>query len=96
MDMAETEEDRQILRLILSRGSVGRPFIAPPDIPPERVAALQNAFTEMVNDPEYLAEAERLRLEISPLTGEQVAALIRDIYLTPAPVVERARAMIQP
>ncbi len=96
MDMAETEEDRQILRLVLSRGSVGRPFIAPPDIPPERAAALQNAFTEMVKDPEYLAEAERLRLEISPLTGEQAAALIREIYLTPAPIVERARAMIQP
>ena len=96
MDMAETEEDRQILRLILSRGLIGRPFIAPPDIPPERVAALQNAFDEMVRDPEFLAEAERMRLEISPLTGEQAAALIDEVYSTPAPIVERARAMLRP
>ena len=96
MDMAETEEDRQILRLFLSRGSIGRPFIAPPDIPPERVAALQSAFAEMVSDAEFLAEAERMRLEISPLTGEQAAALIQDVYSTPAPIVERARAMLRP
>ena len=62
---------------------------------PERVAALQNAFNEMVRNPEYLAEAERMRLEISPLTGDQAAALIRDVYSTPAPIVKRARAMIR-
>ncbi len=96
MDLAQTDEDRQILRLMFARLAVGRPYIAPPDIPADRAEALRRAFDDTMKDSEFLADARRVRLEISPLTGEQAAALIRDIYSTPTLIVERARAMIQP
>jgi tripartite-type tricarboxylate transporter receptor subunit TctC len=95
MDLAKTEEDRQLLRLIFARGAVGRPFIAPPDLPPARAAALRKAFMDTVNDPEYLAEAKRARLEIVPISGEEAQALIVEAYKTPRHIVERARGMLE-
>jgi tripartite-type tricarboxylate transporter receptor subunit TctC len=95
MDLAKTEEDRQLLRLIFARGAVGRPFIAPPNIPPERAAALRKAFMDTVNDPAYLQEAHRMRLEIVPITGEEAQSLIAEAYKTPRPILDRARAMLE-
>jgi hypothetical protein len=94
MDLAKTEEDRQLLRLIFARGAVGRPFLAPPGLPPERAAALRKAFMDTVKDPEYLAEAKRMRLEIVPIDGDEAQALIEEAYKTPRHVVERARGML--
>ena len=96
MDMAKSEEDLQLFRLIFARGALGRPFIAPPGLPPDRAAALQQAFDDTMKDPEFLAEAARARLEITPMTGPEVKELIEEIYATPRPIVERARAMLRP
>jgi tripartite-type tricarboxylate transporter receptor subunit TctC len=95
MDLAKTEEDRQLLRLIFARGAVGRPFLAPPDLPPERADALRKAFMDTVKDPAYLEEAKRMRLEIVPISGEEAQALIAEAYKTPRPVIERARGMLE-
>ena len=96
MDLAKTDEDRRILQLMLARLAVGRPYIAPPGIPADRVAALRRAFDATMKDPAFLAEARRARLEVSPLTGEEAKALIEEIYATPRPLVEKARAMMRP
>lgn len=96
MDLAKTEEDRQIFELIFARGALGRPFLAPPGLPPDRAAALRKAFMDTVNDPQFLEEAHRARLEISPMTGGDAEALIERVYATPRPIVERARAMLRP
>ena len=56
----------------------------PPNVPAERVNAIRRAFDATMKDQEFLAEADKLKIEIDPLTGEQVAALIADIYKTPA------------
>ena len=56
----------------------------PPNVPAERVDAIRRAFDATMKDPEFLAEADKLKIEIDPLTGEQVAALIEEIYKTPA------------
>ena len=95
MDLAKTEEQKQILRLIVARGTVGRPFVAPPNLPPDRAAALRKAFMDTMKDPAFLAEAKRVRLEVSPLSGEEAQKLIADIYRTPRPIVEKARAIVQ-
>jgi tripartite-type tricarboxylate transporter receptor subunit TctC len=58
------------------------PFAAPPGTPPERVAALRQAFDATLRDPEYLAEAQRLNLEITPVSGERIQSLIADVYRT--------------
>jgi tripartite-type tricarboxylate transporter receptor subunit TctC len=94
-ELARNEDDLRILRLVFVRGTLGRPFVAPPGIPPARAAALRKAFDDMVADPEFLAEAERARLEITPISGAELEELIEEVYATPAPLVERTRRMLQ-
>jgi tripartite-type tricarboxylate transporter receptor subunit TctC len=93
MDLAETEEDRQILRLFMLRLVLGRPYLGPPGIPADRADALRRAFDQMVLDPQFLDEAARSRLEISPSTGEEVQRLLLEAYATPRDLVDRAHAL---
>jgi hypothetical protein len=94
MDLAKTEEQRQLFRLFFIRGVVGRPFIAPPGIPSERVAALRKAFMDTMKDPQLLAEAKRTRLEVTPISGDEAQKLIAEVYDTPRPLIQKARTMI--
>ncbi len=90
-DLAKTDADRQALLLAMARLEFGRPFFLPPNVPPERVEALRRAFDATMRDPAYLAEAEKLKIDIEPLTGEQVASLIAQVFATPAETVARVR-----
>jgi tripartite-type tricarboxylate transporter receptor subunit TctC len=74
---------------------VGRPFIAPPDIPAERKAALRAAFDATMKDPEFLAEAAKTDMEITPISGAAIDAFIADLYKTPKDVVGKAAAAIR-
>jgi tripartite-type tricarboxylate transporter receptor subunit TctC len=96
LELAKTEEQKQSMALALARLEFGRPFFLPPNVPAERVTAIRRAFDATMKDPEFLAEAEKLKIEVDPLTGEQVAALIVDIYKTPAATVERVREAMAP
>jgi hypothetical protein len=96
LDLVNETTDRQILELILIRQEMGRPYVAPPGVPADRVAALRAAFDATMKDPEFLAEAQRLQLEIDPLTGAQIAALLARAYGAPRAVVERAAALVEP
>jgi tripartite-type tricarboxylate transporter receptor subunit TctC len=91
LDQASTAEQRQSLDLALARLEFGRPFFLPPNVPPERVKAIRRAFDAAMRDKELLEEADKLKIEVDPLSGEQVAALIEQIYRTPAATVERVR-----
>jgi tripartite-type tricarboxylate transporter receptor subunit TctC len=90
MDLPASPEDKAALKLIVSRQSIARPFAAPPGVPPERVAALRAAFDATMKDPDFLAEAKRLALEVRPVSGPQVQALIKDLYASPPEVVKLA------
>jgi len=94
LEKAMTDRDRDIVRLIVSRQTVARPFAAPPGVPAARRDALRKAFTATVNDPVFLAEAKAASLEISPLSGEEVEKLIGDLYKAPAESIAQARAAI--
>ena len=87
VDYAKTDEDRQIFKVVLARQVMAWPFAAPPGVPAERVAALRKAFDETLQDKDYLAEAERLNLEITPVSGERIQSLIDDVYRTTSPEV---------
>jgi tripartite-type tricarboxylate transporter receptor subunit TctC len=91
LDLAKTDADRQALLLAMARLEFGRPFFLPPNVPPERVEALRRAFDATMRDPAYLADAEKLKIDIEPLTGEQVASLIAQVFATPAETVARVR-----
>ena len=83
MEFAKTDEQRQIFKLVFARQPMGRPFLAPPGIPAERTATLRKAFMDTMKDPGFLAEAEKMKLEINPVSGEAVQAILQDVYQTP-------------
>ena len=90
LDMARTEEQRQILKLILTSQETARPFAAPPGVPADRTAALRAAFDATMKDPEFLAEARKLNLDINPLSGTAIASLLTELYAMPKSVIEKA------
>jgi tripartite-type tricarboxylate transporter receptor subunit TctC len=93
-DMAKDAEQAQIIRLIVATQNMARPFFAPPGIPADRAAALRRAFDATMTDSEFRAEADKLMVEISPMTGVEVNAMLSELYATPkAAVTKAARAM---
>ncbi|MCC6890654.1 MAG: hypothetical protein IT536_19190 [Hyphomicrobiales bacterium] len=90
------ERQKRILRLVTSRQTMGRPFAAPPGVPADRAQALRRAFDATLRDPAFLAEAEKLKLEVNPVTGEEVERLVKELYATPKDIVEAARTAIKP
>jgi tripartite-type tricarboxylate transporter receptor subunit TctC len=95
LDAANTEAERDALRLVLARLDIGRPFFLPPNIPADRVAALRAAFDATMKDPDYLAEADKLKIDVDPLTGAALAALVVQVSQTPAETVARVRAALE-
>jgi hypothetical protein len=96
MDLAKSEDDKRVLRLIFGWTIMGRPFLAPPGIPEDRKAALRKAFDETVRDPAFLDEAAKQRLEIAPVSGTQIDSFLAGVYGTPKPLVERAAKILSP
>ena len=93
--LAKTDADRQALKLIVSRLAYGRPFFFPPGVPADRVALMRRAFNETMKDPAYLADAETAKLEIGPVTGEEVAELVESVSSTPPAIVARVKAALK-
>ena len=94
LDLAKSESDRSVLNLIFSRQDMAYPFVAPPDVPPERLAALRRAFDATMKDPEFLGDAARQNLEVEPVSGVEVGAIVRRAYDSPPEVIARARAVL--
>lgn len=95
LDLAKTPEDREAMRVVFARQAIGRPFVAPPGVPADRVAALRAGFDATMKDKAFLDEAAKARIEINPSTGAEMEALLKQVYATPAPIVKRAAAMIR-
>ena len=94
LDFADTERKRQILRLVLSRQPMARPFAAPPGLPQDRLRALRQAFDATMADPEFLAEAKHRGLEVNPVSGSEIDRLVDELYSTPPDIVAETRRMI--
>ena len=89
-ELAKTDEQRQVLRLIFARQPLGRPYLAPPGVPQDRVDALRKAFMDTMADKEFRAEADKAQLEINPVPGDEVQKLVNEVYQTPPAVVKKA------
>ena len=83
--------DRAALAFLLAREIVGRPFFAPPDLPPDRAATLRSAFAATMRDPAFLEDAQRARLDVSLVTGEEVGALLKESHGAPKDVLDRVK-----
>ena len=91
MEFAKTDEQRQILKMIFARQVMGRPYLAPPNVPADRIAALRDAFMATMTDKDFLAEADKTQLEINPVPGEEVEKLVKEVYATPPDVIAKAK-----
>jgi tripartite-type tricarboxylate transporter receptor subunit TctC len=91
LDLAQKLEDKQLVDVMLAPLEMGRPFFAPPGVPADRLAALRHAFDATTTDEDFLADVKKQKMELSPLNGEDVAALVKRIYATPPKVVDVAK-----
>jgi tripartite-type tricarboxylate transporter receptor subunit TctC len=93
-DVVKDKEQMQIIKLLLTTQELARPFAAPPGIPDDRKAALVAAFDKTMRDPEFLEEAQRLNLDVNPVSAKAIDAQLAELYATPKDVLEKAAQAI--
>ena len=96
IELARTPDDRRVMEVVFAKFGMSRPFMAPPGLPPERLDALRRAFDATLRDPAVLAEAKKLGMEINPVSGRDVEALVTRMMNTPDTLAERARDALKP
>jgi predicted outer membrane repeat protein len=90
VDLLKDPADRKVLELIVLPQEFGRPFLAPPGVPADRMAIYRKAFQAVLKDPQFLAESAKQRLSIEPLDDKQIQALLARAYAAPKPIHDRA------
>jgi hypothetical protein len=96
MKYVTDDKTRKAVELILSQQVFHRSFIAPPGTAPAQLAILRKAFDDTMKDPQFLKDAEKLRIDVAPLSGERVQQVVRNLFASPPEVVSLARAAINP
>lgn len=91
MELARNDADRRALEMFYSQNSFARPIIAPPEIAGDRLAEMRRSFEATMKDPELLAEAEKMNIDVHPLSGEEVEKLVARMFETPPDTVERVK-----
>ncbi len=94
-DLAQTPADRQAIEFLYAGQGIGRPFVAPPGLPAERLKILRAAFDATMKDPEFIREAGIRKFPLSPETGEHLEGLIKKAYATPKSIVARIAGLVQ-
>jgi hypothetical protein len=90
-NLVKNPTDKQALEFLLAREILGRPFLAPPDIPRDRVAAIRKAFDTTMRDPAFLAEAKKAKLDVDLVTGQEVDAVLKSASTADAQVIARLK-----
>jgi tripartite-type tricarboxylate transporter receptor subunit TctC len=90
-DFAKTDEQRQILKMIFARQVMGRPYLAPPNLPADRLATLRQAFMDTMTDKDFVADADKTGIEINPVSGADVEKLVKEVYATPPAIIAKAK-----
>jgi hypothetical protein len=95
MDQQKTPElGRRLASLVLVGGTLGRPMLAPPGTPPDRLKILRDAFGKTMKDPGFVAEIEKRNYELDPTPGENLQAIVKDVMSQPPPIIERLKAIL--
>jgi tripartite-type tricarboxylate transporter receptor subunit TctC len=95
LDFARNEEERQAMLFLYGGQGIGRPFVAPPDMPADRLKMVRDAFAKTMSDPEFIADVKKDKLDLKPLDGEHLAELIARMYQTPKAVVEKVSKLLK-
>ena len=90
-DFARSAQDRQLIQFMLSSDEVARPIIAAQGTPPDRVSILRGAFMATMQDPDFQADADKLKLDIEAMSGEEAQAIVSEMMAAPAVIIERAK-----
>ena len=93
-EVAWTDADRALLRFYALKFNMARPVVLPPEVPADRVAALQAAFEATMKDPAYLDDARRIRLDVNWLGSREITEQVRQIQETPQAIVDRLRELL--
>ena len=93
-DFAKTTEQRQLMRFIFSSTEFGRPYVFPPDVPKERVETMRKAFAEALQDPALIAEATKMRMDMTYRPPDQLERLVADLYETPPALIETVKKLV--
>jgi tripartite-type tricarboxylate transporter receptor subunit TctC len=94
-ELATNEMDREVLRFISADTAISRSAVTTPDVPPERVKALRKAFMDTMKDAQFLGEANKMGLDISPLSGEESQAVADRIVAARPEIIERAKLILE-
>lgn len=92
-EVARTAEEAMILRTVCGASEIGKYFVTPPNVPADRVAALRKAFDEMVRDPEFVADAEKLQIDLEPMSGAELQKIVNEMQGIPTAVATKIRAI---
>ncbi len=95
LDLAKTDEQKVAIRFLYAGQGIGRPFVAPPNLPADKLKMLRDAFDRTMQDPDFIADAKRQKLDVEPKDGPHLEQLIRDIYATPRPIIDKIGKLIQ-
>lgn len=93
-ERTKAPEDAKVLDLIFRQTQLARPLAAPPGTPADRVAALRKAMLDTFADPEMIQDAERIKVDFQPLSGDETQAMLERFYETPEPLLKKAMALI--
>jgi hypothetical protein len=95
LDLARTAEQKQAIEFLYAGQGIGRPFVAPPALPADRLKMLREAFDATMKDPDFRADAKKQTLDVEPEDGAHLATLIGKIYATPKPIVDKIGELIK-
>jgi tripartite-type tricarboxylate transporter receptor subunit TctC len=96
LDLVTNPDDKLLLQAGLAEVTLGRPYLMPPGVAPDRVAAMRKAFEDTFKDPDFLADAKRMSLGVNtPRTGDQVQRIVEDTYRAPPKVIDRLRKLVR-
>lgn len=92
IEIAENDEQRAVLKAVLSATAIGKPFLTTPGVPPERVTALRRAFDKTVADPSFQEEYKKLGISLYPITGEELQKIVVDVTSIQGALLEKVKA----
>ena len=95
IELASDPDHKRMFEIVFTDQVMGRPFVMAPGVPADRVAALRTAFDATMKDAEFLAEAKKQRMEIDPVSGAEINALLERVYTAPPAVIERIRQLVK-
>lgn len=93
-ELAKTDAEKQILELVLVQQVMGRPIMAPPGMPADRVKALRDAFDATMKDPDFIAECDKQDLEVNPVSGAHLNEMLERVYATPKAVIDQVAELL--